>query len=223
MILLWVIIGIMIVIALGFVLVPLITQPKKWLTIGMLAVIFPVAMVGLYIYWGHSQQLAHYYQDQRETKLVQKTIKKLGSVNAIIAKFKHYQKQHLSDPKAWYLLGKLYASQGQFKQAKQAFAHAHQLKPEKFTYSVAYLESSYFAAKRQFSPGMEKLLQQLYHQQPNDPNLINLVALAAYQHKHYQRAIKLWESLLPLFANGTHDKQALLMMIAKAERLLTAK
>lgn len=180
-----------------------------------LSVLFIIAAIGLYLHWGSSQQLSAYYQSQKQAQLVQQEIKKIGSPQQVIAKLEERLQQQ-PDAKGWYLLGRLYFSQGQLKEAISAYDNAKQLQPSDPKILLAYTEAL-FLRDNALSQQAKQMLEHVLVKQPDNPEALNILAIAAYQQGDYQQAINVWEQLLVRFPANTEDGKKLLEAIAKAQ------
>lgn len=229
MILFWSCIAIMTLLALGFVVWPLLpiaqtnntgarlTLDNKWLLL-MLVIALPVAAGLLYRHWGAADRLNVYYQQQKNAQLVQQTLKQLGTAEQVIAKLKAQLQQHPT-AKGWYLLGRLYLSQEQLAQAQEAFANSHQLNSHDPQTMLQYAEVL-FLQERHLTAQARELLEQVLSQQPDNAEAINILAIADYQQGNYPQAIQRWEQLLTRFPADTEDGKKLLEAIARAQAAL---
>jgi len=101
------------------------------------------------------------------------------------------------DPKGWYLLGRLYVSNGEFIKAEAAFAKANHYRPHQVDILLNYVEAMFYAHHQRLNAKAQGLLQELLALSPHHPVALNFLALDAYQRKHYSEAIHYWEALLP--------------------------
>ena len=173
-----------------------------------------------YHFWGQNKQLASWYNhDQKET-LIANELKTLGSRKAIIAKFKNILTHNKNDAQGWYLLGRVYASDGQYQAAAKSFANANALKPEDEKIILNYAQALFFANHNQLPPKARHLLKLVLGQDPANPVAINLLATDNYMHKHYQKAKSYWQALLPYFPKDSNDREMLLAAIDKTNHQL---
>lgn len=123
----WIDLILMILLAMAVILLTYILRKQSKTQIGAVVVVFALSSVGFYLYWGDSQSLAQWYQAQQRAELIKDFVAKYRSVDEIIALMQQRLKEHPEDAKGWYLLGRLYRSQGNLKAAEEAFAKAKEL------------------------------------------------------------------------------------------------
>lgn len=222
MILLWVLIAIMNIVAMGFVAYPLFANQQAvnfratkfiWLLLLML----PLTSVSLYWFLGQSKQVAAWYaQQQHAAKLRQE----LGSPDQVIARLKQHLQAEPASKQGWYLLGRLYFSQQQFAQAAKAYARLSALEPDNPDFLVQYAQALYFADKHYMSAKTVKLLQRVLTLDAENSLAINLLAINAYRQAKYAQAIQYWQQLLNHYPPDSDDYQALATAIENARLAL---
>lgn len=183
----------------------------------VIVLLFPMMTLTLYWKLGDSQPLIHYWELKQRAIRVNEELAALKNPNEVIDRLNAYLQQHPNHPKGWYLLGKIYYKQQSFKKAVIALEKAHQQSPGNLDYAVAYAEADFFYRGRHLRPETKKTLQNVIEHDKNNVAALNLLAINAYLHGHYQKAIHYWERLLPLFSVGSKDHSFLLSMIAKAQ------
>lgn len=117
-------------------------------------------------------------------------IKPYGSIANIISALKEKIQHDPNNPQGWYLLGKLYLSQQQFLLAAKSLQKANILLPNDPKIMQSYNES------------------------------LNLLALDAYQQKHFAQAISYWLTLRKNFAAGSDAYKAITSIIDKTNQQL---
>lgn len=222
----WIAVLVMLMTALAFLTVPLVRSEHQrktsLLTAAIIVAIVPVTAIILYSNFGAIHKVFEYEATQQHAAKVEAEIKKLGSLDNIIATLRQRVEAN-PDGKGWALLGRLYLKAQNFNEAVQAFRRADQLTPNQPEILVGYAQSLYFVGKQQATPDILTLLNRVLQLQPNQPDAINLLAIIAYQQHDYAKAIHYWEQLLPLLAPGSEDQNQLLQMIAAAQQQLAAQ
>lgn len=217
---LWFCITVMTVIAVGFVLWPLWSQAKPAKITGLiLFVAIPLCAISLYWHFGSSRELVNYWDLKREAVIVQAKMQKIKNVEQLVDQLKAHLQQDPYSAKGWYLLGRLYMGQQQFMQAQAVFNKASKLEPKNNEYAIAFAEATFFAKNRRLDDQTRGILRQVIQQDSTAVSAMNLLAIDAFETKHYESAIKQWEAMLPLFAVGSPESKMILTMIAKAQRL----
>lgn len=106
-----------------------------------LIIVVPLVAVAMYAYLGH-------FSLQRHAWLTDAFVEQMKSPEQVIEKLKQRLQQEPKSSEGWYLLGRLYLSQGQNQKAQAAFAKALELAPNNpiilNNYAVAnYLNHNY--------------------------------------------------------------------------------
>ena len=218
MIALYTVLGALLCIGLVFVIVPVImeptTKPKAIrVTLVLLGLMFVILVVVSYAYWGHAKDYQHVLQQQRAAEL-------MVHPQQVIQVLQQRVKTQPSDAKAWYLLGQMYFNTSQIKSAVSAFAKAHELQPQDHPTTIRYAEALYVSQHQQLQGLAQQLLQQVLLDDPQQPQVLNFLAMDAYIHTRYQQAIQYWEQLLVLYAPESSEAQLLRQAIAKAQAQL---
>ncbi|MCW5590184.1 MAG: hypothetical protein KIT27_11060 [Legionellales bacterium] len=231
MLVFWMLFGFMVLSACLCVSLPLVRQvdSKQWpgylqqkspiVAIIATLLILSLAFV-LYSKWGDNTGLKEYYTLQKNAKETQKIIAELKTPALIIAKLQAHLAQDPNSDRGWYLLGRLYFTMSNFKQAEQAFFHAHTLSPNNNDITMQYAQASYFAQGQQFKPEILEMIQTVLKNDPNNNTALNLLAIDNYHHQDYQQAIVLWEKLLQEHPPQTADGKIILDAIVKAQKQL---
>lgn len=209
----------LLLIALSFVVIPLVsarnfTDTSWYWVVGILLISLPCFAMVWYWRSGTPQQFFQVVTLQKQQREAQRVLAELGSTAAVITKLK----QHLTiDPKSaqgWFLLGRLYLSNRELKNAVDAFGRAYHLQPKRPDIVFNYAEVLFFS--RSYSQVIP-LLKELLNIEPQNAAAINLLALAFYQKGLRQDAIELWQKLLTQFPLETNDREAIQKAIAKAK------
>lgn len=222
MMIFWFAVAGMTLLALAFLVPPLLVYAKKIsgknaLYAFIAALLFSALAIGLYLTLGAHTPLVAYLEQTQKNRLLEEEIKKLGSLQNIILTLEKKVKAH-PDSQGWTLLGRLYLKNQAFAQAVDAFAQANQFTPHQPEILVAYAESLYFAHHLGLTPQAKQLLAEALQQQPNQPDALNLLAIDAYKRGDMHTAILYWQKLLPQLQEGSEAQQLVLQRIAEAEK-----
>lgn len=222
-VLFWFILIMMALIAVLFIAIPLFKKPSlKPASKSAILVILclPIFAFLLYLHWGSSEKLKEYWVIQDRAEQVKQELAKYKNPQQVINRLKAHLNQFPNSAKGWYLLGRIYLTTQHYHQSVKALAKANRLDPNNIKIATVYAQALFFDNHRQLSKKALMLLERVVSQSPNNINANNLLAINAYNQGHYQQAIEYWEKLLPLFEPGSKDSQALLSMIARAEKQL---
>lgn len=128
------------------------------------------------------------------------------------------------DPEGWALLGRAYQTTERFAEARDAFKHAHDLKPEDAEIALAYAQAIALATpERRLDGESRTLIDAVVKADPANQRGLWLLGISEYQAEHYAEAITAWNRLLPQLEAGSELAQSVKNQIADAEALAAGK
>lgn len=209
-------------IVLGLFALPLALYPLRNSKLLMVAVVPVLVVLSSLAYWRWGawpawQENQHREAAQQQIQAVLQTIK---SPTELIERMKGRLRQDPTSERGWYLLGRLYASQGQWLEARDAFSKALELKPENEITLINYVQSLLQLNQQQFNEQIRGLLKNLLQKDPNQPDALAMLAMDAFTEKNYRLAIDYWQQLLKLAPEQSEEAQLLRKAIAKAQQKL---
>lgn len=213
----WLFLGFILLIILGLVVAcyPLRRSKKLILT---LTPVFMVSASAGYWHWGAWEDWDAFKQQQVKQQQVKAVLATIKSPDELIDKLKKRLDDSPESAHGWYLLGRLYASQNQWRQARDAFNKSRNLKPDEQT-EVNYLQSLWQINNQQFDGEIRTILQGLLQKNPQQPDALALLAMNAYLEKDYKTAIQNWQQLLDMAPEQSEEAQSLHKAIVKARQL----
>ena len=212
---LWVGFSFFLLVALLMALYPL----KGARTLSLAVTVLLLSATGFgYWHWGswpawHAQQQAMVKQQQ-----VEALMRTVNGPNDIIRKLKERLQKEPKRAKGWYLLGRLYTSQGDFLNAKASYATAHQLEPHNEQYTIHYAQSMWQLNHQAFNGEIRAVFRDVLKDNPNQPDALAMLAMDAYLRHAYRPAIGYWQHLLTLVPNESEDARAIRKAIARAQK-----
>ncbi len=206
-------------IILSLLALPLMFYPLRQskLLLSVAAPVFIICLFLAYLRWGtwtEWQKNVHKEDNNQKIEALLKTIK---SPVELIDRMKGRLTQDPKSERGWYLLGRLYASQGQWLEAREAFLRAQQLNPDDELASVNYVNSLWQLNQQQFDKHIREQLKILLEKNPNQPDALAMLAIDAYKRLDYQEAINHWQLLLKLAPEQSEEAQMIRKAIAKAQ------
>lgn len=177
-------------------------------------------MACAYLQWGGWQGLRTYDQHQAKLAHANTLIKSMGGRQALIEEMQARLKKNPESSQGWYLLGRLYMTQGSFKQAREAFAQAHALSPDDVTVTVNYAESVWSSNGQAFDEPTRGMLEAVLTQNPNQTDTLAMLVMDAYQQHQYQKAIDYGSRLLLFLPQQSDEAGAIRKVLVKARRHL---
>lgn len=193
-------------------------RKKNIITAIFFVFVIPILAIWLYLQWGNSVGVAEQLATKNNAQEVQQELAQYhNNPQQIISRMKEILLHRSKSAQGWYLLGRLYVSQGQFSQAVSAFREANQLQPQQPMIMLQYAESLFFANEEKLSPQATQLLKQVLIKMPNSLDAMNLLAMDAYNKHDYSAAIHYWELILNYLSPTSNDGKAVLRAIAAAQ------
>ncbi|OGV44417.1 MAG: hypothetical protein A3F46_06380 [Legionellales bacterium RIFCSPHIGHO2_12_FULL_42_9] len=189
------------------------TQATTALLVG-----FIIFVIVLYGQWGGWVSWQHHQVKQVKSKQMQAILKQFKSTEVLIEKLKQKLDDTPGSAKGWYLLGRLYVSQNDWRAAHDSFQKAIKLAPSQERYRTNDVYVEWMINQRQFNAEIRKNLQSLLQKNPKQPDVLALLAMDAYQQNDYQQAIRYWQALLALAPADSESAKALRRAIARAQR-----
>ena len=168
--------------------------------------------------WGALPDWQHYIQQQATQQQVQALLKSVHNPQELIAKLKARLAIQPDSARGWYLLGRLYANQGKWTRAHDAFVKAHRLKPHDEQTTVNYAQSLWQLNHQSFDEEIRVLLQSILLKNGNQPDALAMLAMDAFVGHAYQQAIDYWQRLLEISPPQSEDAQAIRKAIVKAQQ-----
>ncbi len=122
--------------------------------------------------------------------------------------------------RGWYLLGRLYASQGQWTSARDAFQRSYELNPEDMSATINYAQSLWQLNQQHFNDQVRNLFKTVLKKNPDEPEALAMLAMDAFMNHDYPSAIDYWQHLLKLAPEQSEEARMIRKAIAKAQEKL---
>lgn len=135
------------------------------------------------------------YQSHIKLQKQARSLSKAGT-DKILQRMLEHLKEHPKSAQGWYLLGRLYASQHQWQLAAQAFKRAVELEPANTRAAINEVQSLQVLNNQRLNNKLRKRLQVILEHQPNQPDVLAMLAMDARLNHEYTNEIKYLESLL---------------------------
>lgn len=183
-----------------------------------LALSIPLTIIALiigYSYWGAWSKWQSFSQEQVKRKEAQTLLSKIKSPDELINKLKIRLDDTSQSARGWYLLGRLYANQNKWSEAVDAFTRAHRLNKADEAATINYANALWQLNELKFNQQILTLFNELLEKNPNQPDALAMLAMAAFQEKNYSKAEHYWQTLLKLVPPDSEEARALQKAIAK--------
>ena len=201
------------ILALGVALYPL-RQSQKLLF--ALVPVFGLVLTLGYVVWGGFPAWHAFKQEEKKQREAEQVVRSFGSVDVLIERMKARVATTPKDAKAWFLLGRVYGSEGHWTQAYDALTMAHTLAPKTEEFTLHYAQSVWETHHQAFDEETRGLLITVLTEHPNQPDALAMLAFDAYNRHLYQDAVMYWERLLRLTPSVSEDADKLRQAIAQA-------
>lgn len=217
---LWIGVGVFIVVALLFLLVPLWRRPSvptgwqgetRWPAVGVLGIL-PVLTVGLYLYLGAPGLLKGQALTQAQSE---------EAVEGIVKALEEKLKATPQDPEGWYALGRAYIAFERYADAEEALRTAVTQAPKDARIITQYAEA--IALQQGDLEGRPlELIQEALEISYEEPKALELAGLASFQKGKWAESLHFWRRLLNLLPEGTEQHEAIAQAVLQAEKNLDA-
>lgn len=119
-------------------------------------------------------------------------------------------RQQPENPAVWRALYPLYRDSGRLGRAEQVLDRLIVLEGRRTWWLAEKAQITYFANQRQLTPEVQALVDEVLAMDPNQPTLMGLLGVDAFEHQRYQAAIDYWRRALaadtpPLIANAMQE------------------
>ncbi|MBA2652179.1 MAG: tetratricopeptide repeat protein [Tatlockia sp.] len=179
--------------------------------------VFIIALSLAYWHWGAWPQWQNHVRQETSKQRIEAVLQTIKSPIELIDKLKQRLAQEPKSTRGWYLLGRLYASEGKWSEAEAAFSRAHQQSPDDELATVNYAQSLLQLNQQEFNQQIRNILLSLLQQKPNQPDALAMLAMDAFKNQDFLQAINYWQQLLNLAPEHSEEAQMIRKAIAKAE------
>ncbi len=206
--------AILLILALVIAVYPL----KKHLIFKIVIIpLFVLIVLGAYLKWGSWFKWQDFLDQEKKQSQVQAILKSVKSPQELIEKLKAQLEKNPKSGRGWYLLGRLYSSQGSFIDAQDAYKTAYELNPTNEKIVINYAQSVWQNNGHKFNSLSHQLFQSVLTKNPNQPDALAMLAMESYTKGDYLNAINLWQHLLILLSPDSDDAAAIRKAIAQAQ------
>jgi cytochrome c-type biogenesis protein CcmH len=184
-------------------------QTPKRLVAGM-AIIVPLAATILYAWLGNPDATQEPANPPPVTA---------AQIDDMVARLAARLQQNPDDPKGWAMLGRSYKALGRFQLAEQAFGHAGAMLDQDANLLADYAEVMARQAEGNFEGKPQAALNKALQLDPDNPQVLALAGIAAYQRQAYNEAADRWEHMLTALPPGSEQAKSVEATIAKARAM----
>ncbi|MDR0458494.1 MAG: hypothetical protein LBH10_05660 [Burkholderiaceae bacterium] len=162
----------------------------------------PLAVAALYIVRGTPQALNPPPQAEQNAA-------EMSDPALMVQRLADHLKQHPQDMNGWLMLARSYTVLGRYAQAETAYEHAQARVMQDSDLLLGWIELRVMLAGNKFDARTRELLHQAAKLSPDDPDVMLLRALAAFDRGDQSSGDALVRKLQQRFAPGTPERQNL--------------
>ena len=175
-------------------------------TATVIAIVFPIGVVGMYGWLGQPDAINPVATQQLSNEKV------VQMVDSLAAKLK----ANPDNPKGWAMLARSYKVMGRLEEAEQAFVRAGDIVNAEPDLLVDYADLLAARADNNMDGRPMELVKKALALAPLHPMGLMMSGVAAYRHDDFPKAIAHWEKLLTVLEPGSPDAQQIEADIADA-------
>lgn len=174
------------------------------------ALLVPFAGLGLYMYWGASQQLAELESPSQP------------SIGEMTAKLEQAVQADPKSAESWYFLGRIYMAQERAGEAAAAYEQAVGIAGRAPELLGQWAQALYFANQKQWSEQIQALTDEALKADPQEATSLGLLGIAAFEDERFAEAIDYWQRLVALMPEEDPSRQSIQGGIERARERLQA-
>lgn len=198
----------------------IIIYPLRQTSLAGKLLIVPLALLVIsvgYWRWGAWTGWQNHVLEEKKQAQIKEVLKTIKGPMELVERLKERLKANPDSAQGWFLLGRLYASQNQWKDSYEALSKAHQLNPLDETMTLNYAQSLWQLHGQHFNEESRGLFREILAKNPQQPDALAMLAMDAFDNHLYSQAIGYWETLLKLAPPQSEEAGMIRQAIAKAQ------
>ena len=177
----------------------------------LLAITLPLLAAGIYMKTGLSEAL----DPEFEKKLAAQ--QEAPDVETMIIALADRLKETPEDGEGWAMLGRSYVAMERFKEAQDAFKHAHKVLGDDVSLLTDYADAIGRGNNSNLTGDAKPLIKRALEVEPNHPKLRWLAGMLAYQEQEYEKVPGFLQPLLSQTEAGSEIHEGLKRLINEAQ------
>ena len=167
--------------------------PLKSVTSGKLVVpLVLLAVIVASLFWYHEEGAAGNLALYRTIEQARQH----GDPAELAAALEQQAQQQPDNPQVWRTLYPLYRDSGQLEQARHALQQLIALDGRHPWWLAELAQLEYFQQGRQLTPEVQSLVDEVLAQNANEPTVMGLLGIDAFEHEDFDNAIDYWRRAL---------------------------
>lgn len=181
-----------------------------------LAVVLPIAALGIYFSFGHSSDLALY----RDVVASQQGAADEQTEARITRELQARTQSHPDDLTSRYVLAQRLMMGGDLQGAVESYRYIVAREPQAAGVKAELAQAIFFAQGSQITDEVSRLVDEVLEVRPDNGTALGLAGIAAFEREDYRAARKHWQLALAQLAPGSAAAEALAAGVARAEKAL---
>lgn len=181
-----------------------------------LALLLPLAALGLYVASGHYGELTLY----RDIAASQQGATDAATEARITRELRKHSETHPDDLTSRYVLAQRLMVSGELQAAVDAYRYVVEREPQAAAVKAELAQAMFFARGSKMDGEVSGLVDQVLEAQPDNGTALGLAGIAAFERGDHRAARDHWQRALDLLAPGSAAAEALAAGVARAEKAL---
>lgn len=182
---------------------------RKQKIVLLLAPLLFVLSAFAYWHWGAWSALLSYERKIVQQHRAQLLLKNIQNPDILIQKLETHLKSHPESARAWYLLGRLYASQRRWEEATTSFQKAYSISPKDELIAINFAQALFSKQTAEDRVTAVKVLDAILQRAPNQPDALAMMAMDAQWQHHNAEALGYWRRLLTVVPEHSEEAVAI--------------
>ncbi|MFD1584107.1 tetratricopeptide repeat protein, partial [Microbulbifer halophilus] len=180
------------------------------------ALLLPLAALGLYFGTGHYDDLALY----RDIAASRQGVTDAATETRITRALKKHSENHPDDLTSRYALAQRLMVSGDMQGAVDAYRYVAEREPEAAGVRAELAQAMFFARGSKMDAEISGLVDRVLQAQPENGTALGLAGIAAFERGEHRAARDYWQRALDQLSPGSAAAQALEAGVARAEKAL---
>lgn len=177
----------------------------------------PLMAGGIYLAVGNPAALVAGSQQQAANPHAGAAGGKLPPVEELVAQLEKKLEENPDDPRGWALAARTYSGLGEYDKAVKAYRRLRKLVGDDPNVLVGQADAMIMASGRRFTDEAVAMLERAVEMQPDQPEGLWLLGMAAETRQEYAKALDYWVRLMPLLAEEPEAQEEVRALIRRVE------
>ena len=199
------------------------TKGSRWMALSALLV--PLVAVLFYQLLGSPEIISRLAEqpapsNPSSTHAQNPQIDGLPPMDELVRRLAAKLEEEPNNPQGWVMLGRSYMAMDQFPKAVGAFERAMKLDSENVGLLLPYAEAIASQSGNDFTGRAAPLVEKAFQLEPENPNVLWLAGILAYQQGGFESALQRWEKLAAMLSPQSQELESVNSAIDDARKQL---